>query len=170
MERVFLSSTSRDLEEHRKAVLGVLMRSENFPEAMEWFGALPGEPVEVCLEKVRRSDALVLIVAHRYGWVPAQNDGGKGNRSITWLETEEAVRCGKPRPASVRPCRELRSRRAASRCRRDLGCRTRPELPARAPGQQSRATGAGREPGWAGRKRRKTGFSGVFRPWVALLT
>jgi hypothetical protein len=96
MERVFLSSTSRDLEEHRKAVLGVLMRSENFPEAMESFGALPGEPVEVCLEKVRRSDALVLIVAHRYGWVPAQNDGGKGNRSITWLETEEAVRCGKP--------------------------------------------------------------------------
>lgn len=96
MERVFLSSTSRDLEEHRTAVVGVLMRSEKFPEAMEWFGALPGEPVDVCLEKVRRADVFVLIVAHRYGWVPDQNDGGEGIRSITWLETAEALRCSKP--------------------------------------------------------------------------
>jgi hypothetical protein len=92
----FLSSTSRDLEEHRKAVLGVLLRSENFPVAMEWFGAQPAEPVDVCLQKVRQSAAFVLIVAHRYGWVPMENDAAMASGAFTWLETAEALRCGKP--------------------------------------------------------------------------
>jgi formylglycine-generating enzyme required for sulfatase activity len=43
---------------------------------------------------VAAAEALVVIVAHRYGWVPADAPGD-GLKSITWLECEKAVRGGK---------------------------------------------------------------------------
>src|SRR5580704_7152922 len=45
---------------------------------------------------VAQADALICIVAHRYGFVPPPEQGGDGERSITWLEVDAAKRAGKP--------------------------------------------------------------------------
>jgi hypothetical protein len=42
------------------------------------------------------ADAVVCIVARRYGYVPPKELGGDGERSITWLEVDAASRAGKP--------------------------------------------------------------------------
>jgi hypothetical protein len=42
------------------------------------------------------ADAVVCIVAHRYGYVPPVELGGDGERSMTWLEVDAAKRAGKP--------------------------------------------------------------------------
>jgi tetratricopeptide (TPR) repeat protein len=89
--RIFLSSTAIDMVEHRKKVIDTILRMGDMPVAMETFGALPNEPVEVCKKKVRESNALVVMVAHRYGWVPEPDEGGDGFKSITWIEVETAL-------------------------------------------------------------------------------
>lgn len=94
--RIFLSSTAIDLREHRQKVSDAVMCLGDHPVAMETFGAKPNESVEVCQNKVRECDALIVMVAHRYGWVPGTDDGGDGNKSITWIEVETALDAGKP--------------------------------------------------------------------------
>jgi tetratricopeptide (TPR) repeat protein len=94
--RIFLSSTAIDLKDHRQKASDAIMRLGDLPVAMETFGALPNEPVEVCKNKVRECNALVVMVAHRYGWVPGTDEGGDGNKSITWIEVETALEAGKP--------------------------------------------------------------------------
>jgi hypothetical protein len=42
------------------------------------------------LGKVSEADALIVLVAHRYGWVPPDQAEGE-HKSITWLECERAV-------------------------------------------------------------------------------
>jgi hypothetical protein len=84
--RIFFSSTSEDLGEHRDAVTAAILRVGDLPVTMETFGADPGSPVEVCLERVRGCDALVVLVGERIGWVPTSAEGGEDGRSITWLE------------------------------------------------------------------------------------
>lgn len=63
---------------------------------METFGAKPGTPVEECTELAASADAIVVLVAHRYGWVPLTSEGGDGNCSITWLEVSAALRAHRP--------------------------------------------------------------------------
>ncbi len=41
------------------------------------------------------ADAVICIVAHRYGFVPPVELGGDGERPITWLEVDAAERAGK---------------------------------------------------------------------------
>ena len=94
--RIFLSSTGVDLEEHRKHVSDAVLRLEHVPVAMETFGARPGDPASVCQQLARDADALIVIVAHRYGWVPSVADGSDGRKSITWLEVETAKEAGRP--------------------------------------------------------------------------
>ena len=43
----------------------------------------------------READAVICIVAHRYGYVPPKDLGGDGERSITWLEVDAAKQAGK---------------------------------------------------------------------------
>ncbi|MCP3960297.1 MAG: SUMF1/EgtB/PvdO family nonheme iron enzyme [bacterium] len=50
----------------------------------------------MCREKAASADALVVIVAHRYGWVPSEKEGGDGKMSVTWYEVEAAHGAGKP--------------------------------------------------------------------------
>jgi formylglycine-generating enzyme required for sulfatase activity len=96
VRRIFLSSTALDLAEHRKAVAEQIERWQQAPVRMETFGANPGAPVSVCTEKAASADALVVVVAHRYGWVPSPEQGGDGRKSITWFEVEAAKRAKKP--------------------------------------------------------------------------
>ena len=87
---VFISSTSDDLKEHREQAARAARASGFSPRMMEYFpvtGHAPSLPV--CLEMVAQAEVVVVIVAHRYGWVPddAANPDAK---SITWLECEHA--------------------------------------------------------------------------------
>ena len=89
--RVFLSSTATDLVEHRKVADDTLLRLMTQSVVMERFGPQPGTPVDECERLAAESDAVVCIVAHRYGHEP---EPGKG--SITRREVEAAKRAGKP--------------------------------------------------------------------------
>lgn len=64
---VFISSTRDDLRLERQAVIDALRRVRSKHRAMEIFGARPGTPVDSCLEEVRRSSLLLLLVAYKYG-------------------------------------------------------------------------------------------------------
>jgi tetratricopeptide (TPR) repeat protein len=88
---VFVCSTFDDLEQEREAVLDAIRRVQQRHNAMEFFGARPGRPIDVCLAEVRKSDLLVIIVGLKYGSLPA------GMRiSYSQAEYEEGVRLGKP--------------------------------------------------------------------------
>ena len=64
---VFVCSTYSDLSEERKAVLDAIRRLQLQHDSMEFFGARSDQPIEACLEQVRCSNVLVVIVGHRYG-------------------------------------------------------------------------------------------------------
>lgn len=94
--RIFVSSTHDDLVDHRAAATEAIRGLDLADRAMETFAAEPGTPVDVCRAKVRDCDALVVLLAHRYGWVPSADQGGDGRRSITWIEVDEAEANGIP--------------------------------------------------------------------------
>src|ERR1700733_12306233 len=87
---VFLCSTFDDLEQEREAVLDAILRVQQRHNAMEFFGARPGRPLDVCLEEVRKSDLLVVIVGDKYGSLPP----GRGI-SFSQAEYEEGARLDK---------------------------------------------------------------------------
>ncbi len=89
---VFISSTSEDLKLYRQAARDAAQSAKFLADMMEYFlpdGRHP--PLEACKAKVAEAEVLVVIVAHRYGWVPDASDP----KSITWLECMEARRQGK---------------------------------------------------------------------------
>ncbi|ANM29634.1 hypothetical protein ABI59_08660 [Acidobacteria bacterium Mor1] len=92
--RVFISSTARDLGEHRSEVREVIDRLGHKAVGMETFGAQPSWSLQACRNLVEGCDALVVIVAHRYGWVPPTSEGSA--KSITWHEVDAAQNAGLP--------------------------------------------------------------------------
>jgi uncharacterized protein DUF4062/TIR domain-containing protein len=64
---VFVCSTFSDLSQEREAVLDAIRRLKLQHESMEFFGARAQQPIDTCLNEVRASDVLVVIVGHRYG-------------------------------------------------------------------------------------------------------
>jgi hypothetical protein len=104
---IFLSSTSEDLQEYRATVTDVLSRLGQFVVRMETFGAKPNKPWRTCRNEVGRADALIVLVGHRYGWIPSKREGGDGQRSITWWEVQWALDQGKPVYAFLIDPREL---------------------------------------------------------------
>jgi hypothetical protein len=94
--RVVVSSTSEDLKPYRAAARDAINAVGWWPNMMENFGARPTDTVTTCQEAVANSDLVVLIVAHRRGWVPREDQGGNGQDSITALELQHARRLGIP--------------------------------------------------------------------------
>jgi hypothetical protein len=93
--RVFISSTAVDLREYRDKVRDAVLRLEDLPIAMETISAQSGQPASECMKMAAAADAVICVVAHRYGFVPPPELGGDGERSITWLEVDAAKRAGK---------------------------------------------------------------------------
>jgi len=87
----FLCSTYSDLADEREAVLDAIRKLQIQHDAMEFFGARTHQPIETCLEEVRRSDVLVVVVGHRYGSLVPE-------RGVSFSEAEytEGHRLGKP--------------------------------------------------------------------------
>jgi hypothetical protein len=88
--RVFISYTAEDLHPFADIVVDVVQRLEWVPvDHRKWSPS--GRPsVDECRKRVANADILVVLVAHRYGWVPTPDEGGDGRTSITWLEVKWA--------------------------------------------------------------------------------
>ncbi len=65
--QVFVSSTFRDLEGERQAVLNAVIELEHFPASMEAFPATTQPPWDLIRKVIEESDYYVLIVGGRYG-------------------------------------------------------------------------------------------------------
>jgi hypothetical protein len=83
---VFISSTYKDLLQHRRAVWEVLTKFDVNVRGMEQFGARTSGPLETCLAEVGQSDVYVGIIAFRLGSIDAES-----HQSFTELEYEHAV-------------------------------------------------------------------------------
>jgi tetratricopeptide (TPR) repeat protein len=89
--KVFLSSTEEDLGDYIAVARDVINAEPGF--VCDHFKRWPatGRPsVPTCIERVGECQALVVIVAHRYGWIPSCEEGGDGHRSITRIEVDTA--------------------------------------------------------------------------------
>lgn len=91
-KKVMISSTVRDLPEHRNVVMDACLRQGMFPRMMEHLPASDAEAIATSLQMVAESDIYLGIFAHRYGYVPQ----GHSN-SITEMEYNQAVKRGIPR-------------------------------------------------------------------------
>jgi hypothetical protein len=88
---VFLCSTYADLTDERELILSAIRKLQLRHDSMEFFGARADKAIETCLEEVRRSDLLVVVVGHRYGSLVLHQDV-----SFSEAEYQEGHRLGKP--------------------------------------------------------------------------
>jgi tetratricopeptide (TPR) repeat protein len=86
-----ISSTARDLPDHRQGVLDACLREGMFPLMMEHLPALDADAINASLDMVDKADIYLGIFAHRYGYVPKGYD-----ISITEMEYNRAVKRGIP--------------------------------------------------------------------------
>jgi hypothetical protein len=83
---VFISSTFKDLKDHRREVWDALKRFDVNVRGMEEFGARTTGPLETCLAEVEQSDVYVGIIAYRLGSIDPET-----KKPFTLLEYEKAV-------------------------------------------------------------------------------
>jgi formylglycine-generating enzyme required for sulfatase activity len=91
---VFISSTADDLKGYRAAARDAAVRGKFLPLLHEDWTAQDKPPYSECMKQVAEADVLVVIVAHRYGWIPPDQPTAE-EKSITWLECEQAVATGR---------------------------------------------------------------------------
>ncbi|HYP26238.1 MAG TPA: DUF4062 domain-containing protein [Blastocatellia bacterium] len=92
---MIVSSTALDLPEHRKEVMDACARQGMLALMMEHLPASDSQAIEISLKLVDEADIYVGVFAHRYGYVPEQ-DNPQGI-SITEMEYDRAVERGMPR-------------------------------------------------------------------------
>jgi hypothetical protein len=68
--KVFVSSTTEDLELYRKTACDMVLKLGQHPESMEQFVATSSKAVVTCRRKVLECNVLIVILGHRYGWIP----------------------------------------------------------------------------------------------------
>ena len=95
MTTVYLSSTFCDLEEYRETLYKTLRTlNVDVRDTMEHAVARNERPLQSCLDDVAQCDVYVGIFAHRYGYIPENDNAGR--KSITELEYRHAQTRGKP--------------------------------------------------------------------------
>ncbi|HUN05631.1 MAG TPA: DUF4062 domain-containing protein [Aggregatilineales bacterium] len=91
---VMLSSTSKDLPDHREKATNAILRAGMTPIIMETLTASPRDAITESLRLVDESEVYVGIFAMRYGYIP--DDPRNPDRlSITEMEYRHAVKTGK---------------------------------------------------------------------------
>ena len=91
---IYVSSTYEDLKPFRSAVASYLRKLNKQVICMEDYVASDTRPLEKCLTDVARADVYVGIFAHRYGYIPPEDN--PDSHSITELEYRHALKSGKP--------------------------------------------------------------------------
>ncbi|MGH9845005.1 MAG: DUF4062 domain-containing protein [Blastocatellia bacterium] len=89
---VMISSTARDLPEHRKETMDACLRQGMFPVMMEHLPASDAEAIGASLKMVDDADIYLGVFAYRYGYVPKGHD-----ISVTEMEYNCAVERNIPR-------------------------------------------------------------------------
>lgn len=92
---VMVSSTARDLPEHREHVLDACLRMGMYPSMMEHLPAIDADAIAASLRMVDEAEIYLGVFAHRYGYVPAESNPRQ--ISITEMEYNRAVERGIPR-------------------------------------------------------------------------
>ena len=87
-----ISSTARDLPEHRREIHEGCERAGFEPHMMEMLPALDADAIKASLRMVEEADVYVGVFAFRYGYVPKGYD-----ISITEMEYNRAVELKRPR-------------------------------------------------------------------------
>ena len=64
---IFVCGTFRDLTRERKEILESIRKLQYQHDSMEYFGARNNRAIDTCLEEVRKSDVLVVLIGHSYG-------------------------------------------------------------------------------------------------------
>jgi Domain of unknown function (DUF4062) len=95
MAKIYISSTYKDLVEHRASVHKALLSAGHEVRAMEVYLASDERPLGLCRDDVAGCDIYVGIFAWRYGYVP--ETGNPRKNSITELEYLHAGKARKPR-------------------------------------------------------------------------
>lgn len=96
-KQIYVSSTFSDLEQHRAHLKLALEKAGYDVECMERYPAFDERPADKCLADVAVCDIYVVLVALRYGYVPA--DDNPAGKSITELEYDKAVDANRPKLA-----------------------------------------------------------------------
>lgn len=95
--KVMVSSTYKELVDHRDAVLKAMLGQEFFPVAMENDSALPDHTlISASLAKVEEADGYVGLIGYRYGQTPVDADLNPKELSLTELEFRRAMERGIP--------------------------------------------------------------------------
>src|SRR5690349_2379112 len=94
---VMVSSTFKDLKQHREALLRVISGQGLYPIAMDYDSARPaGTVIDSSLEKVRDAAAYIAIIGARYGNIPVSVEDNPEGLSLTELEFRTARDLGRP--------------------------------------------------------------------------
>lgn len=88
--RVFISYTGRDLAGHADAIASVVRQLQWIAIDHKDWSPNDRPSVGECKKNVESCQILIVLIAHRYGWVPSTEQGGDGYKSITWLEYDHA--------------------------------------------------------------------------------
>jgi len=94
---VMVSSTARDLPEHRKEVMDACLRQGMFPIMMEHLPANDHEAISASLKMVDEADIYVGVFAQRNGYIPKGKKRNPKQISITEMEYDHAVKRKIPR-------------------------------------------------------------------------
>jgi hypothetical protein len=87
MKKVFISSTSRDLADYRRAAIDTCLKLGLFPIAMEYFEAMSAGATEGSKRKLDEADLYVGFFAFRYGYIEKPTY----DRGVTELEFDHAI-------------------------------------------------------------------------------
>ena len=94
---VMLSSTFRDLKEHRAALIQAVNGQGLTDVAMENDSAKPDvDVIDSSLRMTADASAYIGIISHKYGQTPLCPKRNPSQRSLTELEFDEAQRLGRP--------------------------------------------------------------------------
>lgn len=94
---VMISSTIRDLPEHRKEVMDGCLKQGMFPIMMEHLPANDDEAITASLKMVDEADIYVGVYAQRYGYIPKGKKRNPKQISVTEMEYDRAVKRKIPR-------------------------------------------------------------------------
>ncbi len=93
---VMISSTSKDLPDHRKQAVDAVLRSLMSTWTMEHLTATLGDAISVSLELVDKSEIYIGIIGMRYGYIPDDPARNPQRLSVTELEYRRALERGIP--------------------------------------------------------------------------
>ncbi len=93
-----ISSTARDLPDHRKDVMDACLRQGMFPTMMEHLPAADADAIAESLRMVDEANIYLGVFAHRYGYVPK----GDSLRFHGFADSPVAIRRHPSRVATTR--------------------------------------------------------------------